>query len=448
MKLKVIFATMSSIRLSRQLHLVTTNIYQKRIVHIIIIIIFAVIGIGGGTAYASRNSLPGEPLYRVKNLTDDFRLLTSRSPEEKAKVYLSIANERLAEVEKLQAKGASDDLVAAALESYNQNQQKATRILGEAKSSDEQKKAVEELKQNSENQQKVVKKVLERVPEAVKKTVEKQTEQLKKEADNVVNTSQNNNSSDNSNTNSRVANQPSPTTVPSGFTAPSPTPTQSPTPSSTPTPFSTPTSAPVPADAGLRISDTNQIVVQVAPGTTLDLFNITSAGASKFEFESFSGVSINWFPQSGTISSGQTVRAGIIIGDNVPSGSYSLTGVLKNPDNGAKINIPLVVGVTTKGKITAEVYQHGASHDYIVNNARIRVKTLSGQIVAECMTNSGGRCEVEVEGKQFYDVYTLPPSASYGCGQVTRVEVKPAGLVSGGGRIFDSAEGTTCINES
>ncbi len=57
---------------------------------------------GGGTAYASQGSLPGDTLYPVKLMTEDAQTAVSWNPEKKVELEAKFANRRLEEIKKLQ----------------------------------------------------------------------------------------------------------------------------------------------------------------------------------------------------------------------------------------------------------------------------------------------------------------------------------------------------------
>lgn len=59
---------------------------------------------GGGTAYASQGSLPGDTLYPVKLMTEDVQTTVAFDPEKKAGLETRFANRRLEEIKKLQVR--------------------------------------------------------------------------------------------------------------------------------------------------------------------------------------------------------------------------------------------------------------------------------------------------------------------------------------------------------
>ncbi len=54
----------------------------------------------GGTVWAAQGSLPGDPLYAVKQLTEDGQRLLARSPRQRAELELRLATRRLEELQR------------------------------------------------------------------------------------------------------------------------------------------------------------------------------------------------------------------------------------------------------------------------------------------------------------------------------------------------------------
>jgi len=61
--------------------------------------------VGGGMGVASANSMPGEPLYRIKTLTERIRMGLTFSNENKAQLHLELAEERSEEIQTLVDEG-------------------------------------------------------------------------------------------------------------------------------------------------------------------------------------------------------------------------------------------------------------------------------------------------------------------------------------------------------
>lgn len=79
-------------------------------VAIIIAIVLAVSAAGGGTAYASQGSLPGDFLYPVKLGTEQARLVIATNDVDKAELYLTFASTRVEEMTGLVEKGKPENI--------------------------------------------------------------------------------------------------------------------------------------------------------------------------------------------------------------------------------------------------------------------------------------------------------------------------------------------------
>ncbi|MFB3052686.1 MAG: DUF5666 domain-containing protein [Dehalococcoidia bacterium] len=62
------------------------------------VLVLAVVGAAGGTAYASQDALPDSPLYRVKLFTEDARVWLTFDDSRKAELLLNQSNERTDEI--------------------------------------------------------------------------------------------------------------------------------------------------------------------------------------------------------------------------------------------------------------------------------------------------------------------------------------------------------------
>jgi len=82
-------------------------------VAIIVAIVLAVSALGGGTVYASQDSLPGEVLYPVKLGTEQVRLVLTISDAAKVDLQLTFANSRLEEMAALVEKGRPEKISIA-----------------------------------------------------------------------------------------------------------------------------------------------------------------------------------------------------------------------------------------------------------------------------------------------------------------------------------------------
>ncbi len=95
--------------------------YKRRLnmVAIIVAVVLAVSALGGGTAYASQGSLPGDVLYPVKLGTEQARLVLATNDVDKAELYLTFANSRVEEMTALAERGRSEK-VNIAVNGYNE----------------------------------------------------------------------------------------------------------------------------------------------------------------------------------------------------------------------------------------------------------------------------------------------------------------------------------------
>jgi len=77
---------------------------------VILVIVLTLSAIGGGTAYAAQDSLPGDALYPVKLVTEQMRMMLPGDDVVKAERALSFAERRMGEIEALAEKGRPQDL--------------------------------------------------------------------------------------------------------------------------------------------------------------------------------------------------------------------------------------------------------------------------------------------------------------------------------------------------
>ena len=77
---------------------------------VILVIVLTLSAIGGGTAYAAQDSLPGDVLYPVKLGTEQMRMMLPGDDVVKAERALSFAERRIGEIEALAEKGRPQDL--------------------------------------------------------------------------------------------------------------------------------------------------------------------------------------------------------------------------------------------------------------------------------------------------------------------------------------------------
>ena len=139
-----------------------------------LIAIIAITVIAGGTiatTVAAQESIPGDTLYSVKEITDEIRVATQFSEEGKINTHLTIANEKTEELEKLEAQGASPEHIARAAKHLEKHH---TRVEGHTAKTHTHSK--EHLPQNAHSQlqyhQDVLNDVLTKVPEHAKEAIQ------------------------------------------------------------------------------------------------------------------------------------------------------------------------------------------------------------------------------------------------------------------------------------
>ena len=86
---------------------------------ILIAIVVAVASVGGGTAYASQDALPGDMLYPEKTFIENARLFFAFSDQTKAETHLKIADTRIDELSKLP--GDRNRFIERIMENYQYN---------------------------------------------------------------------------------------------------------------------------------------------------------------------------------------------------------------------------------------------------------------------------------------------------------------------------------------
>lgn len=99
-----------------------------------LVIILAVILIGGGLAYASQGSLPGETLYPVKIMGEDMRSALTLNPRAKAEYQTELARERVGEIKSiLNQRGVEPRGLNVAIASLEKHMAAAAEIIDEEK---------------------------------------------------------------------------------------------------------------------------------------------------------------------------------------------------------------------------------------------------------------------------------------------------------------------------
>lgn len=151
---------------------------QQGVIPLVVIVAAGIIGSSGATVVVSQSSIPGEVLYPVKKVTENIRVATAFSNQDKAKVHLSIAEEKVKEIEKLEEKGATDEILEAAQElenSQNEALQLTQNIISEGGNVDE---LIELLEVQNKRGQAVFVKVSDKIPPQINEELIKSLEQF------------------------------------------------------------------------------------------------------------------------------------------------------------------------------------------------------------------------------------------------------------------------------
>jgi len=97
---------------TRQASCITSTLGDKLslpVYKVLVVVILLLIFIGGSTftVYAAQSSLPGEPLYTIKSLSEDIHLSMTFSTKAKLNLTLDYTNRRMSEIRNLVSRGKS-----------------------------------------------------------------------------------------------------------------------------------------------------------------------------------------------------------------------------------------------------------------------------------------------------------------------------------------------------
>lgn len=154
---------------------------QQGIIPLVVMAIVGVVGASGVTVAASQASIPGDVLYPVKKVTENLRVATAFSKEDKAKVHLAIAEEKVKEIEKLEERGKTDK-IEEAVQGLEDSQGEALELTQAVKSEAENvDELVVLLEAQSGRQQIVLTRISNNIPEQAKADLIKSLEQFREE---------------------------------------------------------------------------------------------------------------------------------------------------------------------------------------------------------------------------------------------------------------------------
>jgi len=128
---------------------------------IALLVLFFVVG-SSFTVYAAQASLPGDPLYTIKSVSEDLRLTLTVSPQDKLNLTLDYTNLRMGEIQSLVSKGKS--LSDQTSDRYQQELEDAIQLA--AQLDDQQMQhALAEIKIQAENQGITMEELISRLPD-------------------------------------------------------------------------------------------------------------------------------------------------------------------------------------------------------------------------------------------------------------------------------------------
>lgn len=156
---------------------------QQGIIPLVVMVAVGLVSASGVTVAASQKSIPGDALYGVKQATENVRVAVAISKQDKAKVHLDIAEEKVKEIEKLEEKGKTEKIVEAA-QNLEESQDQALELTETIQSEGENVDELVELLEVQSNKQQVVitrvsPKLSVQVSESLLKSLEQFREQLK-----------------------------------------------------------------------------------------------------------------------------------------------------------------------------------------------------------------------------------------------------------------------------
>lgn len=142
--------------------------YNRGFIFLVPAIIIGVVALLGGTVATAQVSLPGSPLYGIKTATESVRVALAFTNKSKAKTHLSIAKEKVSEIEALSTKVTSADIFEQTESRFADHQSKARghiEIEGNGSDVAQLNKSLDEI---GARNQAVLNVVLTQVPEQAK----------------------------------------------------------------------------------------------------------------------------------------------------------------------------------------------------------------------------------------------------------------------------------------
>jgi hypothetical protein len=148
----------------------------KTLIAVIMVVIFLV---GSSiTVYAAQSSLPGEPLYTIKSISEDVRLSMAFSPKAKLDLTLTYTSRRVSEISNLVSEGE-----VMPVQTSERYQQELENVLELAAQMDDQqmKVALGKIKNMAENQGMTIEELLASLPEQASPAIIRLRERLQEQ---------------------------------------------------------------------------------------------------------------------------------------------------------------------------------------------------------------------------------------------------------------------------
>lgn len=187
---------------------------QQGVIPLVVIVAAGIIGSSGVTVAASQKAIPGDALYPVKKVTENVRVATAFSKQDKAKIHLAIAEEKVKEIEKLEEKGKTDKIAEAAQE-LEESQEEALELTQDIKSEGQNvDELVELLEVQSGKQQIVLTRISNNIPQQINESLAKSLEQFREQLKVIVESDEEDEKEEEEDTKQEEADSESPSQTP------------------------------------------------------------------------------------------------------------------------------------------------------------------------------------------------------------------------------------------
>jgi hypothetical protein len=143
----------------------------------VLVLVILLIG-SSATVFAAQNSLPGDPLYAIKSLSEDVRLTMAFTPQTKLDLTLTYTNRRVEEISSLVANG--EELPTQASDRFQLELEQALDLA--AQMNDQQMQAaLIQIKNGAEKQGMTMEELLAKLPEQASPAILRLQERLQEQ---------------------------------------------------------------------------------------------------------------------------------------------------------------------------------------------------------------------------------------------------------------------------